>query len=486
MAKEKRDSLLGGFLWKFAERSLAQAVSFVVSLVLARLLAPEAFGMIAVILVFITLADALVLHGVGNALVQKKDCDDTDFSSVFYFNIVFSLLIYAAIFVAAPYIEAWYGASYAGLALALQVLALRVPISAINNVQHAYVSRKMIFRKFFLATLVGTLGAAAVGISLALMGYGVWALVFQYLFNAVVNTVVLCFTVSWRPRLLFSFARLGGLLRFGWKLMFGSILEVLYNDLRTILIGKVYTSADLAYYDRGKQFPGLVVDNINTSILSVMFPALCSIQDNKEEMKKTVRRAAGMSCYIIAPMLIGLAAVSERLVVVLLTEKWLVAAWFVPVFCLIYLFQPISKPAQQIINARGRSDVSLYLQILTKVVGVAGIVISIPMGVKAVAIAHAATSIFGYLLDMYVGGRMVQYPLWEQLRDIFPALAFSAVMGIAVYAVGMGLGAWNDCLVLAVQVLSGFVIYVILSLISGNDSFKLILSKGMNLFKANK
>ncbi len=483
MAEEKKNSVLGGFIWKFGERVSAQAVSFVVSLIIAKILEPSAYGLIAIMLVFITLADALVISGVGNSLIQKKDCDELDFSSVFYFNIVFSLVIYGVIFVLAPYIENWYGADYAGLTPALRVLALRVPISAINNVQQAYVSRKMIFKKFFFATLGGTIGSAVVGIALAVLGYGVWALVFQNLFNVIVNTVVLWFTVKWRPKLQFSFTRLMGLLKFGWKLMVGAIIEALYNDLRTILVGKVYTSEDLAFYNRGKQFPGLVIDNVNSAILGVMFPALCSIQDNKEEIKRLVKRTIKVSSYIITPLLIGLAVVSDRVVLILLNENWMPAVWFIRVFCIIYLFQPLSKPAQQIINATGRSGTTLALQIITKIVGVAGVIISIKYGVKAVAIAHLLTSVFGYLLDMYVGGRIVKYSLFEQLKDILPSVAFSIAMGGTAYGIGVLLNGLNDFLVLILQVGSGAIIYLLLSLITKNSTFKFILSKGMSMIK---
>lgn len=342
--ESNKNSIMGGLFWRFSERILAQVVTFIVSIVIARVLNPEAYGMIAILMVFITFADAFVTSGMGNALIQKKDCDDMDFSSVFYFNIAFSILLYLIIFLLAPYVEKWYGNNYTGLTAALRVLAVRIPISAINNVQQAYVSRNMIFRKFFFSTLGGTIGSAVVGISLAYTGFGIWALVGQYLFNAIVDTLVLWFTVHWRPSAKFSLKKLTSLISYGWKLMLGSILEVIYNDLRTVLIGKVYTSADLAYYNRGRQFPGLVIDNVNTSILSVIFPAICAIQGDKVGVKRLVQKAIKVASYIISPMLVGLAIVTDKLIVLLLTDKWLSAAWFVRIFCFIYLFQPITKP----------------------------------------------------------------------------------------------------------------------------------------------
>ncbi len=483
MAEEKKNSILGSFIWKFGERVSAQAVSFIVSLVIAKILEPSAYGLIAVMLVFITLADTLVISGIGNSLIQKKDCTDVDFSSVFYFNIAFSLSIYIIIFFAAPYIEQWYGADYIGLTSALRVLALRIPISAINNVQQAYVSRKMIFKKFFFATLGGTLVSAFVGISLALLGYGVWALVFQNLVNVIVNTIVLWFTVKWRPKLLFSVKSLIGLLKFGWKLMLGALIESIYNECRTIFVGKIYTSEDLAFYNRGKQFPGLVIDNVNSAILGVMFPALCSIQDKKNEIKNLVQRAIKVSSYIISPLLIGLAIVSEKLVLVLLNENWLPAVPFIQIFCITYLFQPLSKPAQQIINATGRSDISLVLQIITRFVGIVGLVLSIKHGVTWVAIVHLITSVFGYLLDMFVGGRMVNYSLFEQLKDIFPSIFFSIAMGCVTYGVGIMASSLHNILVLILQIMSGATVYLLLSIVTRNTTFKFIYSKALSIIK---
>lgn len=478
---EKKNSILGGLFWRFGERILAQVVTFIVSLVIARILAPEAYGMVAILMVFITLADALVTSGIGNALIQKKDCDDTDFSSVFYSNVGFALLIYAVIFVIAPFVEEWYGSDYTGLATALWVLAIRIPISAVNNVQHAYVSRHMIFKKFFFATLGGTIGAAAIGIVLAVCGFGYWALIAQYLFNATVDTIMLWFTVKWRPKKLFSASRLVGLIRFGWKLMVSSLLEVVYNDLRTLLIGKTYTSEDLAYYNRGKQFPGLVIDNVNTAILGVMFPALCAIQDNDEKMRQLSKKAICVASYVISPLLIGLAVTAESMISVLLTDKWLPAVWFVRMFCIIYLFQPIMKPLQQVINARGRSDISLIVQVVSKAVGIAGVIISIPYGVKAIAVAHLLTSTLNAALNMIVGGRMIKYSLWEQIKDMAPSFIFSAITGICIYFEGVLLCAVNPIVLLLIQISSGIIIYVALSLLTHNETFRYLLSVAKRL-----
>lgn len=474
---EKRNSILGGLVWRFSERILAQGVTFIVSLVIARILEPQAYGFIAIVMVFIIFADAFVTGGFGNALIQKKDSDALDFSTVFYFNCIFSLIIYAGIYISAPYIEIWYGLEYKGLSLILQILAIRIPISAINSVQQAFVSKNMMFKKFFFSTLGGTLGAAVIGVVMAYLGYGVWALVFQYLFNTTTDTLVLWITVKWRPKLLFSYTRLIILIKYGWKLMIATLLEVIYNDLRTVLIGKFYNSNDLAYYNRGKQFPGLVVDNINTSILTVMFPAICAIQNNEIEIKKLVKKAMKIASYIIFPMLIGLAIIANKLVIILLTDKWIDSVWYIQIFCIIYLVQPITKPFQQIIKAKGRSDITLFLQIITKILGILGILIAIPFNVKMIAIAHALTSLISVLLDMIVGGRMINYSIKEQIKDLLPTVYLTFFMGIFVYGFGVYLNSFDKIIVICCQVIVGILLYIFLSKITKNENLEYIIKK---------
>lgn len=267
-----KNKTVSGLIWRFMERCGAQGVNFVVSIILARLLAPELYGTIALITVFTAILEIFVDSGMGNALIQKKDADDVDFSSVFYFNMLMCVVLYGVMFISAPYIAKFYKDSE--LTPIVRVMSLVLIISGLKNVQQAYVSRTMQFKRFFFATLGGTIVAAVVGIWMAYEGYGVWALVAQNLVNKVIDTTVLWFTVKWRPKLLFSIKRLKGLVSYGWKLLASSLLDTVYNNLRQLIIGKLYSSSDLAFYNRGKQFPNFVITNINTSIDSVLFPAM--------------------------------------------------------------------------------------------------------------------------------------------------------------------------------------------------------------------
>ena len=272
-------NVITNFFWRFLERCGAQGVTFIVSIVLARLLDPTVYGTVALVTIFTTIMQVFVDSGMGNALIQKKDADDLDFSSVFYFNMAMCSALYLIMFFAAPLIASFY--RMPELTAIVRVLSFVVVISGVKNVQQAYVSRHLMFKRFFFSTLGGTIGAAVIGIAMAYLGFGVWALVAQMLFNAAVDTTILWITVKWRPKKMFSFQRLKSLFSYGWKLLASSLIDTVYNDLRQLIIGKKYSSGDLAYYNQGKKFPQLIVTNINTSIDSVLLPTMSKAQDEQ-------------------------------------------------------------------------------------------------------------------------------------------------------------------------------------------------------------
>ena len=304
------------FLWRLAERVGAQGVKLLVELLLARILMPEQYGIIALVTVFITVFNVFVDSG-----IQKKDADELDFSSVFWFNLALCILLYGVLYLAAPLIALLYKKEE--LCILLRVLGLQIVISGVKNVYQAYVARNMQFRKFFFATLGGTIGAAVIGITMAYRGMGVWALVAQQLFNVLTDTVILCLTVKWHPKRMFSFGRLKGLLSYGWKLLASALLDTVYNELRQLIIGMVYTSEDLAFYNRGELFPQVIAANVNTSIDSVLLPTMSREQERRARVRAMTRRAIMTSTFLMAPLMIGLACVATPLIRLILTEKWL-------------------------------------------------------------------------------------------------------------------------------------------------------------------
>lgn len=378
-----RATTITNFIWRFAERCGAQLVTFIVSIVLARLLAPEDYGVIALVTVFTTILQVFVDSGLGTALIQKKNADDLDFSSVFYFNLIVCLALYGAMFLAAPFIARFYNNPiYVPL---VRVLSLTLIISGVKGIQQSYVSRHMIFKRFFFSTLGGTLVSAVAGIALAYAGFGVWALVAQYLCNAAIDTMILWITVPWRPKFIFSWSRLKGLLSYGWKLLASSLLDTGYSNLRSLLIGKIYSSSDLAFYNQGDKFPNVIVSNINTSIDSVLLPTMSDVQDNHIAVKNMTRRAIMTSIYIMAPLMMGLAFCAEPVVRLVLTDKWLPCVPYLRIFCITYMFWPIHTANLNAIKAMGRSDLFLKLEIAKKVVGMILLLVTMKISVMAMA-----------------------------------------------------------------------------------------------------
>ena len=468
---------ISNLLWRFAERCGAQAVSFLVSIILARLLAPEAYGTIALAMVFINILQVFVDSGMGTALIQKKDADDLDFSSVFYFNIAACLVLYAGLFLAAPSIAQFYGDP--ALTALVRALSLTVVVSGVRNIQQSYVSRHLLFKRFFFSTIGSTLASAVVGIAMAYAGFGVWALVGQSLSNVVTGTIILWATVPWRPRRMFSWQRLKGLLSFGWKLLVSSLLDTGYNNLRSLIIGKLYSSADLAYYNQGDKLPNLVITNINASIDSVLLPTMANEQDDPARVRSMTRRAIKTSTYVMAPLMMGLAACAEPLIRLILTEKWLPCVPFLRIFCITYMFYPIHTANLNAIKALGRSDLFLKLEIVKKIVGLTILLCTMWHGVMAMAYSLLLSSVLSQIINSWPNRKLLRYHYLNQLADILPALLLACAMGLAVYCIQF-LG-WGDLPTLCVQVPVGAALYLAGSALLRLDSFLYLRSTAEKL-----
>lgn len=455
-------------VWRFAERWGAQGVSFIVSIVLARMLTPEDYGLIAVVTVITSILNVFIDSGMANALIQKKDADELDFSSVFFFNIIFCLILYICLFLAAPGIAKLYHAEE--LVAVVRVLGLSLVIAGIKNTQMSYVSRTMQFKRFFFATLGGTVVAAIVGIVMAYMGFGAWALITQQLVNSMIDTLILWFTVRWRPKLVFSVGRLRTLLSFGWKILASNLLETIYNNIRTIIIGVVYSSKDLGLYNKGKSFPWLVIENINSSINSVLLPAMSSKQDDTKTLKSMTQRSIKMSIYIMAPIMMGLCFVATPLIRLLLTEKWLPCITYMRIFCITYMFYPIHTANLNAILAKGRSDLFLKLEIIKKVIGVIALIITVPISVKAIGYSLIFTSVASQIINSWPNRKLLNYGYLEQLKDILPGIMLAVFMGGCVSLVS--LLHLPDIVTLLIQVPLGALIYIGLSMLFKLDSFE--------------
>ena len=472
MKKQINKTVVSNLFWRLAERFGAQGVTLLVSAILARLLDPEVYGTVAIITVITTILQVFLDGGFSMSLIQKKDADDLDFSSVFYFNVVFGLILYALLFLTSPLIARFY--KMPELTALIRVLGLTLIIFSLKSVQQAYVSRNMLFKKFFFATLGGTIGAAVVGIWLAYLGYGVWALVAQHLFNMLVDTIILWFTVKWRPRFAFSWDRLKGLLSFGWKLLLSSLLDTIYGDIRQLIIGKMYSPSDLAYYNQGKKYTHAVVTNINSSINSILLPTMSKAQDDAAIVKGMTRRAIKTSTYIMMPMMMGIAVCARPLVDLILTAKWLPCVPYMRIFCFTFAFYPIHTANLNAIKAMGRSDLFLKLEVIKKAYGTVVLVSTMWFGPLIMAYSLLFTSVLSQIVNSWPNRKLLNYKYGEQLKDMLPQIGLSCLMGGIVYCVNFwGL---SDIITLLIQVPLGILIYIGGSKLFGIDSFEYILN----------
>lgn len=466
-----KSKVISSLFWKFVERGGTQGVQFLVQIILARLLAPEQFGTIALVMVFINLAQVFVQSGFNTALIQKKDADEVDFSSVLYLSIAVAGALYILIYLTSPLIAGFYDDQM--LTPVLRVLSLTLFFGAYNSIQNAYIARNLMFKKLFASSLGAMLFSGILGITAAYQGLGIWALVIQQLVNQISITVILTFVVDWKPKLLFSFDRVKTLFSYGGKLLASQLLNVLYMDLRTLFIGRIYSPSMLGYYNRGQQFPMAIVSNINGSIQSVMLPTLASHQDNRKRVKEMMRRAIVSSSFLIFPMMIGMAVVAEPLVKVVLTDKWLPSVPFLQIFCMTYALMPIHTANLQAINALGRSDIFLRLEVIKKIIGLVILAISLPFGIYAIAVGQVISGIISTFINARPNRRLLDYSYLEQWKDIMPSFVISIGMGSVVYLVNYAaLLAWQQ---LVVQVLVGVIVYIGLAKIFRIESFAYLL-----------
>lgn len=475
MSESRRKQVTGGLIWTYAERLFAQLINILVTVILARLIAPSEYGIISIVNVFINIANAFVINGFGNSLIQKKDADDLDFSTVFYFSLAFSSIIYVFMFICSDLIASFYGMPV--LTLVIRVMSLRLPIAAVNSVQQAYVSKKMEFKKFFFATLGGTIISAIIGITMAYKGFGIWSLVIQYLSNVFIDTTVLWFVSGWKPRLMYSSLRMKSLFSYGWRIMCVGVMTTFYSNFRNLIIGKKYSSADLAYSEKGEQFPNAIAGNINSSISKVLFPVLSDSQDDVSQLKRMVRRSIKVGCYVLFPILIGFAMVADLFVKIVLTEKWLPAVPFLKIMCILYALQPLQTSALQSIKALGKSSLYLKVDIIKKTVGLAVLFITVFCFDNVLIIIFGAlvVELFSVLILIPVNRMLLQYSYFEQICDISHPIFTTLTMCVFIYLYGC-INPFRDSVEFVIKILIGIGVYMGISIITKDENLYYIVN----------
>lgn len=462
-------------VWKFSERFGVQVVQFVVSIVIARILDPDEYGQVALLTIFISLAAVFVQSGLSTALVQKKDADETDCSSVLIYSLAMATALYVALFFLATPIADLYGMPE--LVPLLRVLSLTLFPGALNSLQNAILARGMQFRIQFRSSMVAVVASGTIGIATALAGWGAWALVAQQLLYQVAVCVVLMALLRWRPIFSFSFARTKELLAYGVKLLGANLVDTLYHNLESLIIGKKYSSEALAFCNKGKMFPLTLVDNIDGSIQSVMLPVYSSRQDSPAELKAMLRRTTGLGTYLVFPFMVGLAAVAEPTVGLLLGEKWLGCVPYLQIYCAAAMLFPLQTNNAQAFNAMGRSDVYLKTMVVKRLIGLAVLAVATfafndPL---AIIVACVIVEAVGVAVNFPPNRFLLGYGVVEEAADVLPNLLISALMGACIYpCLWLGLG---NLPTLLLQILVGVVAYALLSALSRNPSWGYLLEK---------
>lgn len=475
--KLQGNSISGGFIWKFGERLISQGVSFLVSLALARILSPDDYGIISLVLVFINLANVFITSGFATALIQKKDADDTDFSTMFYCSMVCSLVIYFIVFFSAPFVAKFY--NNAILSAVLRVYALQVPLSVYNSIQTAFVSRNMLFQKSFLSSFISAVLSGAIGIGMAYANFGVWSLVAQSISLTLFNTVVLCFILPWHPQLKFSLSAAKGMMKFGSRVLFADLSGTFFNEIRSLIIGRVYKESDLAFYTKGQQLPNLITGNLSTSVMAVLFPAMSNFSDSVEEVKKLARRSIKLLSYLMFPTLFGLIAVMKPLIIFLYTEKWSASIPYAQLLCFGMAFGVIGIVPLQTLKAIGRSDVVFGLEFLKKPVYVLLLIIGVKHSVFGIAVTMVIYELYGLFVNMLQMKKYINYNLAEQFKDLAPSILLSALMLLILNFIP----AFDSViLTLFIKVIIGVLIYLCGSVLFKFEAFYYLKNKIGEIF----
>lgn len=467
-----KNKTVTGFFWQLSQKVLCQVVSFGISVVLARLLLPSDYGVIAICSMFLVLTGIFIGGGLGTALVQKKNADDIDFCTVFYSGLVLSIVVYLAVFFAAPYIAIFFKNEQ--ITAVIRVLALAMPIGTLSGVQNAFVSKQMIFKKFFYSSLIGTIASGAVGLGIALTGFGVWALVGQNLVSTITNTLVLFCIIDWHPKLIFSYERFKQLFSFGWKMAVVNILTTFFYQLKGYVIGYKYSAAQLAYYNRGEGLPGILYNNINGTISDVLFPALSQLQDDKEALKRALSRAMRISSFFLIPALFGLAAISDKLVIIIFSEKWAPSIPFMQVICMISCSDILGMANYQAIKAVGRADTLLKMEFLKRPAMFAILIATMFISPLAIAVGQLVYSILAFVVNAYPNRKYIGYPIWQQMKDVGKNFLISLVMAIVVYLLGtLGL---NMYVSVVLQVVTGALLYYVMSRTLNKEDYGYVMN----------
>lgn len=451
-----KEKTVKGVVWSSINRFSSQGISFVFSMLIARMLMPSDYGVVAMLGIFMAVSGCFVDSGFGTALVRKLDRTETDFSTVFYFNIVVALFFYGLLWLASPYIAAFYDLPI--LEDVTKVVGLNLIIGALGGIQNAKLSIAIDFKSRAKISIITTLFTGIVGLYLAYKGYGVWALVFQGLSSNILGTLLLWMYVKWRPKWLFSWKSFRELFSFGSKMLASGLLDTIYNNIYTIVIGKCFNSTALGVYSRADGLAQFPSSNITGVIQGVTFPVLSSIQNDEERLAVGYKKLLRLSAFIIFPLMVGLAAVADPFIRLVLTDKWEGTIYYLQILCFALMWYPIHAINLNLLIVKGHSDYFLKLEIYKKIMGITMLYITYPFGLVTMCYGRILGNIIGVALNTYYTNKLIGYGFFSQMKDMFHILIHSVVMGAIAFGVVCILP--NLWLKLIVGILVGMAYYI--------------------------
>lgn len=447
---------VNGVLWRIAEQGGKQLIYFVISVVLARLIMPDQFGMVAMLTVFTAVAGVFIDSGFSTALIRKTNRTQADCSTVYWFNIIISILCYLILFICAPLVGRFY--EMPQLATILKVSSLGLVIGSFAGVHRTLLQAEMDFKALTKFNILGIIISGAVGIFMAWLGFEVWALVAQGLLLQIISTICVWYKVKWRPSLLISRASFKEFFGFGSKMLASGLLDTIYSNIYSIVIGKVYRAADLAFYNRGSSLTQMT-SSLPTGILqSVTYPTLCKLQNDENALKQGYRRTLRISAFVIFPMCIGLGAVAYPLINVLYTDIWLYAATLLSIMVFSMMWYPIHAINLNYLIVKGRSDLFFRLEVIKKVQGVLILCVTIPLGLEAMCYGNIVSSLLSLIWNSYYTGKYLNMSILKQLHDLTPTLILCGVMYAGARSMAHFMG--NDLLSLICSISIGAIIYI--------------------------
>ncbi len=444
------DKTISGVFWSLLQSIGGRSISFVVMIILARLLTPESFGLIGVLMIFIQLSQSLIAAGFNQALIQKKNTDEEDYSSVFWINLTISIILYIILFFTAPLIAEFYNQPI--LTKLTQVLSLVFVINSFSFVQETRLSKEMRFKTLSIINIPSLVLGGVVSISMAFMGFGVWSIIAMQLVSRFVYVIQIWLFSKWKPQFVFNFIKVKKLLSFGSKLMFSEVIHIIYQNIYLVIIGKFYPLSSVGYYQNASNLVNTPSYTLSGALNLVAFPVFSSIQNDDRRLKAGFKKIIQQAFFWVCPIFILAGVLAEPLFRLIFTEKWLPAVPYFQWLCIVGIFTPLNNFNLNILNVKGRSDLFLKLEILKKVIITIGIIVAIPFGIMALIIFQATSSIFMYLINSYYSGRFIQYPIIEQIKDILPIFLLSIGLGIIIHFLNLSLLGTSDF----VQLLIGF------------------------------